>query len=383
MNKIIRRVPSTAAIVLGLIAQAVGAGQKEAAGSETQYRIQTLAGIGKGGDIPDGGGKANEISVDLPFGVENGPDGALYITTVGSHRVLRLDRRSGQVTSVAGNGRKGYSGDEGPATKATLNEPYEVRFDSHGNMLILEMQNHLIRRVDAQSGTITTLAGDGVAGDRGDGGPARQARFRSPHSITLDDKDNLYVSDLGNHRVRRIEATSGRIESIVGNGKGKLPHEGGKARELPFLTPQGLAVRGEHLWIASVSGHSVWRLDFKDGTIHRVAGTGKKGHTGDGGDPLMATLDGPRGMMLSSSGILYIPEGENHILRAVDTVKGSIRTLAGVGPKQHRYRGDGIPATMAPIWQPHGVCAGNNGTLIFSDTINHRVRVLVPDRAQR
>src|SRR5262249_31791982 len=190
-----------------------------------------------------------ESSVDLPFGVENGPDGALYITTVGSHRVLRLDRQSGQVTSVAGNGRKGYSGDGGPATQATLNEPYEVRFDSHGNMLILDMKNHAIRRVDARTGTIATVAGDGVAGDRGDGGPARQARFRMPHSITLDEKDNLYVSDLANHRVRRIDATSGQIESIVGNGKGELPHDGSNARAEPFLTPQGLAVRGEHLWI--------------------------------------------------------------------------------------------------------------------------------------
>src|SRR5689334_17676335 len=130
------------------------------AAPDTRYHIQTLVGNGKAGDIPDGGGKATEISVDLPFGVENGPDGALYITTVGSHRVLRLDRQSRQVTSVAGNGRKGYSGDGGPATKATLNEPYEVRFDSHGNMLILDMKNHAIRRLDAQTGTITTVAGD-------------------------------------------------------------------------------------------------------------------------------------------------------------------------------------------------------------------------------
>jgi DNA-binding beta-propeller fold protein YncE len=346
--------------------------------SETQYRIQTLAGNGKTGDIPEGGGKATEVSLDLPFGVENGPEGALYITTVGSHRVLRLDRRSGQVTSVAGNGHKGYSGDGGPATKAMLNEPYEVRFDSRGNMLILEMKNHLIRRVDLRSGTIATLAGDGVAGDRGDGGPARQARFRFPHSITLDDKDNIYVSDLGNHRVRRIDAASGRIETIVGNGKGELPRDGGIARNQPFLTPQGLAVRGDNLWIASISGHSVWRLSLKRGTIHRVAGSGRKGHSGDGGDPLTATFDGPRGMTLSSSGILYIPEGENNVLRAVDTAKGSIRTLAGVGPKQHRYGGDGVPATIAPIWQPHGVCVGDNGTLVFSDTINHRVRLLVP-----
>src|SRR5262249_36643693 len=154
-----------------------------------------------------------------------------------------------QLTSVAGTGSKGYAGDGGPATAAQLNEAYEVRFDSQGNMLILEMQNHVIRKVDAKTGTISTLAGDGVAGDRGDGGPARQARFRYPHSIQLDDKDNIYVSDLSNHRVRRIDAKTGRIETIAGNGKKELPTDGGKAREEPFLTPQGLVVRGENLWI--------------------------------------------------------------------------------------------------------------------------------------
>src|SRR5207249_1926581 len=123
-----------------------------------------------------GGGPAREIPVALPFGVENGPDGDLFITCVGTHRVLRLDRKRGRLTSVAGNGRRGYFGDGGPATEAMLNEPYEVRFDSRGNMLILEMQNHLIRRVSAGRGTISTLAGDGTAGYRGDGGPARQAR---------------------------------------------------------------------------------------------------------------------------------------------------------------------------------------------------------------
>jgi DNA-binding beta-propeller fold protein YncE len=344
------------------------------------YQIQTLAGNGMPGDIPEGGGKATEIAVDLPFGVENGPDGALYITTVGSHRILRLDRQSGQVTSVAGNGRKGHSGDGGPATQASLYEPYEVRFDSHGNMFIVDMKNHAIRRVDKKTGTITTVAGDGVAGDRGDGGPAQQARIRAPHSLTIDDQDNLYVSDLSNHRVRRIDAATGRIESIVGNGKGALPRDGGKARDEPFLTPQGLAIRGGQLWIASVSGHSLWRLDFKQGTMHRVAGTGKRGQTGDGGPPLMATFDGPRGMTMSPTGILYLAEGENNILRAVDTANGTIRTLAGVGPKQKRYGGDGIPATTAPLWQPHGACLGGNDTLIISDTNNHRVRVLTPIR---
>lgn len=351
---------------------------------EPSYRIETLAGNGKPGDIPNGGGKATEIPVGLPFGVENGPDRALYITTVGSHRVLRLDPKSRQITSVAGTGRKGYSGDGGPATKAELNEPYEVRFDSHGNMLILEMVNHVLRKVDAKSGTITTLAGDAIAGDRGDGGPARKARFRHPHSIQLDAQDNIYISDLENHRVRRIDAKTGRIETMVGNGKKELPKDGGIAREEPFLTPQGLVVRGDNLWIASVSGQSLWRLDLKRGTIHRVAGTGKRGHTGDGGDPLQATLDGPRGMAMSKSGVIYLAEGENNIIRAIDTVHRSIRTVAGVGPKDRQYNADGIPATKASIWQPHGVCVAEKGALIISDTKNHRMRLLVPiSRAAR
>jgi hypothetical protein len=121
---------------------------------------------------------------------------------------------------------------------------------------------------------------------------------------------------------------------------------------------------------------------LKRGTIHRIAGTGKKGFTGDGGDSLRATLDGPRGMTLSPSGILYVAEGENNVLRAVDTVHGSIRTVAGVGPKQHLYRGEGVPATLAPLWQPHGVCLDGKDTLIISDTINHRVRTLVPIRGK-
>ncbi|MBM3459385.1 MAG: hypothetical protein FJX77_12750 [Armatimonadetes bacterium] len=244
--------------------------------------------------------------------------------------------------------------------------------------MILEMQNHLLRRVAADSGVISTFAGNGTAGFRGDGGPAKEAQFRDPHSITYDERDNLYVSDLSNHRVRRIDAGTGRIETILGNGQRALPQEGGLAREQPFLTPQGLAVKGNSLWIASVSGHSVWRLNLKTGRIHRVAGTGRRGRTGDGGDPLDATLDGPRGMMRSASGVLYVAEGESNVIRALDPARWWIHTIAGVGADPHRYAGDGVPATAAPIWQPHGICAGDDGALIFSDTKNHRVRLLLP-----
>ena len=342
------------------------------------YRIDTLAGNGQPGDTPGSVKNARKVPVDLPFGVEQGPDNAIYITTVGSHRVLRYDPRSAQITRVAGNGRAGYAGDGGQATEAMLNEPYEVRFDSAGNMLIVEMQNHVIRRVAADSGVITTIAGDGVAGVRGDGGSARRARFRYPHSITLDDQDNIYVSDIANHRVRRINARSGRIATVAGNGQPGMPREQGLATEQPLLSPQGIAIHAGGLWIASFRGHVVWRLDLKTGRIRRVAGTGVQGYSGDGGQLLEATFDGPRGILMSATGVLYVVEGENNIIRSIDTTRGSIRTIAGAGPQRHRYAGDGGAAVDAPLWQPHGICLLKNGTLVLSDTKNHRVRHLLP-----
>ena len=245
-------------------------------------------------------------------------------------------------------------------------------------MLILEMRNHLIRRVDAKSGLISTLAGDGVAGDRGDGGPARQARFRSPHNFALDQHDNIYISDILNHRVRRIDSESGQIETIVGNGSKAFPQDGGVAKQQPLLTPAGIVVYDDALWITSYRGHMVWRLEFETGLIHRIAGTGRQSYTGDGGNPLEATFDGPRGMAMSPDGVLYVVEGENNVIRAIDTVHGSISTIAGIGPEEFVFAGDGLPAVDAPLWQPHGICISHNGSLVFSDTKNHRVRRLSP-----
>ncbi len=346
--------------------------------AEPIYTIDTIAGNGNPGALASGGGLATEVPVDLPFGVENGPDGALHITSVSTHQILRLDPKSGRLTPVVGTGKKGYTGDGGPAIEATLNEPYEVRFDSRGNMLILEMQNHLLRGVDAKTGRISTLAGDGTPGFRGDGGPARDARFRDPHALILDRDDNIYVSDLSNNRVRRIDAKNGVIETIAGNGNRGVPEEGGLARENPLVSPQGLCVRGKNLWIASVSGQSIWRLDLKSGRITRVAGIGTNGHTGDGGDPVRAQLDGPRGMMLAGD-VLYLPEGESNVIRAIDLKRRRIDTIAGV-PYKHEFDVDGVPATTAPIWQPHGICRRPDGSLVFTDTRNHRVRRLIRHR---
>jgi hypothetical protein len=352
---------------------------RPAGSANLQYRIETIAGNGEPGDTLDPAPDARAVPVDLPFGVEFGPDGALYITVIGSHRVLRLDSASGRLTSVAGSGKKGYAGDGGPATQALLFEPYEVRFDSRGNMLILEMRNHVLRRVD-KSGIIQTIAGDATLGDRGDGGPAREARLHYPHSMVLDRDDNIYVGDIMNHRVRRIDARSGKIETVVGTGAEGEPRDGGLAREQPLSAPQGLGIYDGGLWLASFRLHRIWRVDLASGVIRRVAGTGARGYSGDGGDPLQATLDGPRGMKISAEGILYLLEGENNVLRAYDIRRNTIRTIAGVGPTRHKYEGDGVLATLAPLWQPHGACISRDGSLILSDTINHRVRKLVPIR---
>jgi sugar lactone lactonase YvrE len=323
--------------------------------------------------------------VDIDYAVHDrsGHGRGLFITAMGSHRVLRLDPASGQLTSVAGSGKKGYAGDGGPATQALLNQPYEVRFDSRGNMLILDMRNHALRRVDSTTGIIHTVAGDGTLGDRGDGGPAKDARLHYPHSMALDRDDNVFIGDILNHRVRRIDSRSGRIETLVGTGAEGAPRDGGLAREQPLSAPQGLAVYDGGLWLASYRLHRLWRVDLRSGVIRHIAGTGQQGHTGDGGDPLKATLDGPRGMKISPDGILYLLEGENNILRAIDLKRNTVRTIAGVGPLRHKYEGDGGLATLAPLWQPHGVCVGTDGSLILSDTINHRVRKLIPIRNER
>jgi DNA-binding beta-propeller fold protein YncE len=349
----------------------------------TKYQIDTIAGNGMPGDIPAEDLDARKVPVDWPFGVEYGPDGALYLTAISYHRVFRLDSQSGKLTTVAGGGKSGYSGDGGPATNALLFEPYEVRFDSRGNMLILCMRNHVLRRVDRKTGIISTVAGDGTLGGRGDGGPAKDSRLHYPHSMALDPDDNIYIGDIANHRVRRIDAKTGVITTFVGTGAEGAPQDGGLAREQPLTNPQGLAVFDGGLWLASYRLHRIWRVDLQTGVIKHFVGTGEQGHTGDGGDPLQATLDGPRGMKISRDGILYLLEGENNILRAYDIGKNQLNTVAGVGPKAFEYAGDGGPATRAPLWQPHGVCVAWDGTLILSDTKNHRVRRLVPIRQDR
>jgi streptogramin lyase len=334
--------------------------------------IDTVAGTGKAENSGDG--PALKTNVGQPFGVEIGPDGALYICEVQNHRVRRLDPKSGALTTVAGSGTKGYAGDGGPATKAQLNEPYEVRFDKGGNMLFVEMQNQLVRKVDATSGTISTVAGTGQKGFSGDGGPATKATFSSPHSIALDGEDNLYIADIGNHRIRKVDARTGIVTTIAGNGERQQPVDGQAAAGKPMAGPRALVVEGKTLWIALREGHAVWTLDLAGGTLKHIAGTGKPGFSGDGGSSKEATFNGPKGIALGPDKMVYVVDTENHAIRRIDPFRKTLYTVAGTYPAKRGGEGDGGRATKATLDRPHGICVAADGTIYIGDTNNHRVR---------
>ena len=349
--------------------------------------ISTVAGTG----APTFNGNSNpplKINIGDPFGVEVGPDqgfdgrpikgkissNALYITEVRNHRILRLDPDRKNVITVAGTGKKGNVGDGGQATDAMLNEPYEVRFDRVGNMYFVEMQNHQVRFVDRKTGKIRTIAGTGKSGFGGDGGPAIKATFNRPHSIALDHQGGLYIADIGNHRIRRVDLETGIVTTFAGNGKKQLPTEGIINHEHPLIGPRALFIDGKTMWIALREGHSVWKLDLDSREISHVAGTGKKGFSGDGGDPKKATFNGPKGIAVGPMGNIFVVDTENQVIRKIDLKQNRIETVAGQGPKHRGGGGDGGLATSAEMARPHGLCVDSTGAIYVGDTLNHRVR---------
>ena len=338
------------------------------------YTARTAAGTGA--DSNNGSrGSAADRNLAQPFGVDIGPDGCLYITEVGHHRVWRLNRVDDTMTVVAGNGQKGYSGDGGSATAAAMNEPYEVRFDAAGNLFVVEMMNHIVRRIDRKSGNITTIAGTGTSGFSGDGGPATAATLASPHGIVFDSAGRLDIADIGNHRIRQVDLNSGLITTLAGDGRVVPPTDGGPISGSPLPGPRALAVTGDSLWVALREGHALWRIDLVAGTLHHVAGAGQPGFTGDGGPAKSATFNGPKGLAADAAGNLFIVDSENDAVRRYDLSRQVITTIGGHG-RSGRFDGDGGPAAKASFSQPHGICVAADGTVFVADTLNHRVRSL-------
>jgi len=294
------------------------------------------------------------------YGIEV-TDDAIYFSTVDDHSIWKCDHAGTAIHRVAGTGKLGYSGDGGAALEATFNAPHEIRVDRNGDIYVADTRNHCIRRINAADGTVETLAGDGRPGFRGDGGPGADARFDQPHSIVLDDRNGVLVADTKNHRLRRIDLTSDTVSTIAGDGQGRLPGEGEPWNEVSLFGPRSLAIDDRSIWLVLREGNSVWRMDRASEQIFRVAGTGQKGHGGDGGDPLQATFRGPKGIGVDSQGNLLIVDTENHAVRYVDRKADQISTLA-------------IPFQMK---RPHGTAvlqrSDRDDLFLVSDSENHRV----------
>ncbi len=333
--------------------------------------VTTISGNGK--EVPSSAdGAATKTPSSQPFGISLGPDGGLYICEVGSHLIRRIDLATGLAKTVAGNGRKGYSGDGGSATKAELNEPYEVRFDKQGNMLFVEMQNHVVRRVDRATGVISTIAGTGTAGFSGDGGPARKAQMNQPHSIALGADDSLYICDIRNHRIRVVAPTTGQMTTFAGTGEKSATPDGSSFDGTALNGPRALDFDGNHsLFLALREGNAIYQMDLQTRTYHHLAGTGKSGYSGDGGPATKAQLAGPKGVSLSKSGDLYFADTESHTIRVLRAKTGVVETVVGDGTQGDGPDGE---ARLCRLNRPHGVYVSSDGWLYIGDSSNHRVR---------
>jgi streptogramin lyase len=336
------------------------------------WRIERFAGTGTAGYSGDGG-LAIQAELDNPYGIVRGPEGALYICDMNNH-VIRKISREGVISTVAGTGKRGYSGDGGAARQAELNEPYEVRFDRHQNLLFVERMNHVLRQVDATNQTITTLAGTGSKGFSGDGGPASRAQFNEPHSLQLDSSGNIYICDIGNHRIRKVDVRTGNISTFAGTGQPGPTPDGASIEGTPLNGPRAIDFDREgNLWLALREGNAIYRLDRKTRTIHHIAGTGKQGFTANSGPALQAALSGPKGLSLGPDQDIYLADTESHTIQRIDVARKVIELIAGNGQRGSGPDGDPLTCRLS---RPHGIFVDSDGSIFVGDSEAHVVRVI-------
>ena len=329
-------------------------------------KVHTIAGTGQKG--------FSDTLLDNPFGVIIGPDGNVYFCEYFNHTIRKLNLKTGKTIVIAGTGKAGYTGDGGPAMSATFNQPHEIRFDKAGNMYVADMGNHAIRRIDAKTGNVSTVAGTGVAGFSGDGGPAAMAQLRQPHSVQLDPQGNLLICDVGNQRIRKVDVKTGIIDVFAGNGERKPTADGTAIKDSPLNGPRALDFDPQgNIYLALREGNQIFKLDPKKGTLHHIAGTGEKGYTGDGGPAKQAKLNGPKGVAWSRDGGIYIADTESHVIRRIDLKSGVITTVLGTGEKGDGPETDPLKCKLA---RPHGVFVDKKGKLYVGDSESHRVRVV-------
>jgi streptogramin lyase len=344
--------------------------------------IETFAGTGLAGSSGDGS-PAKVASLNQPFHCEFDPQGNLLIADAGAGKIRRVDRETGRISTIAGNGTNGPGSDGAPALEATIGTPYAIAADKDGDLYIVDQKTPVVRKLDALTGRVSIFAGTGRKGSSGDGGPAIKAMLREPNDCVLDGKGGLLIADVGDWRVRRVDLKSGIISTFAGQGKpvGGIPPrsrigDGGKAVDAVILGARGVCVDGRgNTYLCEREGNAIRKVE-ESGRITTLAGTGASGYSGDGASATLATFRGPKGIRADSQGNLFVVDTENHAIRKIEAKTGLVTTVAG---GRSGSGGDGSPASSAGLARPHGCIVAPDGTLFIADSENHRVRRVLPN----
>ena len=314
---------------------------------------------------------ATNAATAFPGDIAIDASGDVYLADTEFHRIRRIDAVSRIITTIAGTGVRGLRGDGGPAVRASLNFPAAIALDGGGNLFIADSWNHVVRRVNLVSGIISRVAGNGEPGFSGDGGPAVNAELAAPEGVAVVE-GNLLISDTQNQRIRRVDAETGIITTVYPDSSSRPPNSSSPSSLFPFQ-PADLALDGDfNLFIANPSGHTVEVLELLSGEFYRLAGTGAAGFSGDNGSPLSAQLNTPADVTVDSTGAVYVADVDNHRVRRIDPDFETIVTVAGTGTQG--FSGDGGEALDADLSSPLGIAANAADDLLIADFWNHRIR---------
>jgi sugar lactone lactonase YvrE len=392
----------------------------------TSWTLATRAGIGEPGFSGDGR-PALQACLNEPKGLAVDSQGHLFIADSENHVVRRVDHVTGLITTVAGSAPEGaqpvsqagvpdpvyeeevdplaetsqktteqftqqtdlsgtvryligaaapkrFGGDGGPATEATLNFPTAVAVDAQGHLYIADTMNHRVRRVDAYTGIITTIAGTGQARFSGDGGPADRAALNEPAALAVDAQEQLYIADQSNNRVRAVDLKTGMIRTVAGTGTAAYDGDGKPATESCLAGPSGLAVAAGTLYIADTFNGRIRTVDLVTSMIATAVGDGGSYRYQSPDDPPSSSVSRPSGIALDREGNLFLTDSDSHLIRRWERATGLLTRIAGTGSAS--FVGDGGTALEAGLCYPFGIAADGERTLLIADTFNHRIRAL-------